>query len=400
MFDSTYQNKTIPISTISEWAKLLPRCSNPLKLDSETIEKSLLLYPAVSYTGGTHLGRYLVPLANVRYLEADQPRDKGHVPEHVSALTCKYEIMGFAPDRPPMVGTLQTDSENLVEGLSGYHREKSCWAFGQECYIMDIYEFEAPLDRRAARNQTNHNHDTALPQTLSDYTKEIINAASAGEIEKTVKAVTALAYRIAGGDKTEKQITGSIIPNAIKAMGGVNPDFRLYSSASAATAGKHTLRYWLSNNHHPVQGVADRSDEDLIKQGYITYCAGEGNNKSTWQRAITHGQRLGIPVWIFGYSSGRVEDLEVFRNKWMNQFKEAKDIQIDFSKAITQSTCPDGIDEDFFRCKVAGFMPQHIKPNNTRGGAPTEFGLVDLHGNHIKFDPDGECLSRQLMSFI
>ena len=167
MFDSTYQNNSVPVAALSEWAKLLPRCSNPLGLTPEIVEKSLLLYPAVSYTGGTHLGRYLVPLANVRYLEADQPRDKGHVPEHVSALTCKYEIMGFAPDRPPMVGTLQTDSENLVEGLSGYHREKSCWAFGQECYIMDIYEFEAPLDRRAARNQTNHGHDTALSQTLS-----------------------------------------------------------------------------------------------------------------------------------------------------------------------------------------------------------------------------------------
>ena len=79
----------------------------------------------------------------------------------------------------------------------------------------------------------------------------------------------------------------------------------------------------------------------------------------------------------------------------MEQFREAKDIQIDFSKSITQSTCPDGIDEDKFWCKMAGFLPQHIKPNNTKGGAPTEFGLVNCQGAHIKFDPDGVCLSTE-----
>jgi len=42
---------------------------------------------------------------------------------------------------------------------------------------------------------------------------------------------------------------------------------------------------------------------------------------------------------------------------------------------------------------VAGFMPQHIKPNRTKGGSPTEIGLVDCEGNPIKFDPDGKCLS-------
>lgn len=393
MFDSTYQNNTVPVATQADWAKLLPSCANPLGLTEEILEKNLLLYPPVEYEGGTFLGRYLIPLSNVRFLEADQPRAKSNDPEHVANLTNVFEVMGFAPDRPPMVGTLQTDSKSLIEGMSGYHRGKSCMIYGQECYIMDIYEFKTPLDRRVARNKTNHGHDTALSQTLSDYVKEIVNAAAAGEIEKNQKAITELAYRIAGGDKTEKQIKNSIIPNAMKAMGGVNPDFRLYSSASASTAGKFTLKHWLYTSNHPVQGIADRTDEDLIEQGYLTYCAAEGNNKSTWQRAITHGQRLGIPVWIFGYSSGRVEDLKAFRNKWMNQFMEAKDIQIDFSKAITQSECPDGIDEDYFWCKVAGFMPQHIKPNRTKGGSPTEIGLVDCEGNSIKFDPDAKCLS-------
>ena len=75
---------------------------------------------------------------------------------------------------------------------------------------------------------------------------------------------------------------------------------------------------------YAAQGVSDRTDEQLVAQGYITYCAAEGDNKATWARSLAHGQKLGIPVWVFGYASTRQSDLKVFRQQWVEEFKEMK----------------------------------------------------------------------------
>ena len=51
----------------------------------------------------------------------------------------------------------------------------------------------------------------------------------------------------------------------------------------------------------------------------------------------------------------------------------------------------EGIDESVFWPKFAGFLNQHVKPDSTSGGRPTEVGLVDENGNSIEFDPEGDC---------
>jgi hypothetical protein len=43
--------------------------------------------------------------------------------------------------------------------------------------------------------------------------------------------------------------------------------------------------------------------------------------------------------------------------------------------------------------KLAGFMGQYTKPNPNANGRPTEEGLVDMYGEKVKFDPDGNCLT-------
>ena len=47
-------------------------------------------------------------------------------------------------------------------------------------------------------------------------------------------------------------------------------------------------------------------------------------------------------------------------------------------------------EEDF---PVTGFLPQYVKPSVEDQGKPTEHTLVDVDGNKIKFDPDGDCLA-------
>jgi hypothetical protein len=299
--------------------------------------------------------------------------------------------MGYALDAQPMQATMQSGSITQLDNFAGYHRNGSCKAFDQEVYIVDVYDFDTPLARRVARNRSNHHKDITLSQTLNDYIKEIVNAANAGEIEKTETAVSDLAWKLAEGDKTEKQIEKSIIPGAIKLLGSVYADFKTYSSKEGAKAGESTLQNWMKDSGFVPQGVQNRSDQELINQGYISYCASQGDNKASWARAIYHGQRLGIPVWFFGYASNRQSDLLEFRAKWVGEFSAMKSIFVDFAFNITDASNGEGIDESVFWPKFAGFLNQHVKPDSTSGGRPTEVGLVDENGNSIEFDPEGDC---------
>ena len=384
---------SVPLQTVAEWDRIRNGQLNPLNLDESVLEKSLELAPPVEFTGGHHLGRHLVPFSQVSFDEEKQSRDKSTDTNHVDSIVNRYELMSYALDAQPMMGTLQSGNNLLVDGFAGYHRNGACDTFGQKFYIVDIYEFDTPLDRRVARNRSNHHKDVALTQKINDYVKEIVNAAKVGEILKTETAVSDLAWALAEGDKTKKQIEDSIIPKAIQLLGSVYADFRTYSSMTGKKAGKYTLQKFMVNRGYAAQGVQHRTEEQLIAQGYISYCAAEGDNKATWARAIAHGQRLGIPVWVFGYASTRKSDLKDFRDGWIKDFKEMKSIFVDFVFGITDASQGEGVDESVFWCKFAGFLPQHVKPNATKGGRPTEVGLVNEDGKKVVFDPEGKCLT-------
>ena len=383
----------VPLQTVSEWDRIRNGQFNPLNLDETVLQTTLKLAPPKEFKNGRHLGRYFVPLKLILFRPEDQPRDKSNDVNHVDSLENRFELMGYAKDAQPMMGTMASGGDHVINGFAGFHRKSALTAFGQTFYIIDIYEFDTPLDRRVARNQSNHHTDVTLSQTINDYVKEIVNAAEAGEILKTETAISDLAWRLAEGDKTKKQIEESIIPKAIRLLGSVYADFQTYSSQTGKKSGPHTLQKWLERNGYVPQGVQHRTDEQLIEQGYIAYCAAEGDNKATWSRAIYHGQRLGIPVFFFGYASTRQSNLREFRTDWIEEFKEYKSILVDFSFSITEASQGDGVNESVFWPKVAGFLNQHVQPDATKGGRPTEVGLVDENGNPIVFDPENDCLT-------
>ena len=385
-------NKVVPLETQNEWVRINLNQRNPLNLNEDVISDSEKHAPPLVFKGGTWLGRYLVPISSQSFDIDDQPRDKSFDPNHVDGLTNKFTLKGYMKESHPPMGILSEGNKFNVDMSSGFHRNKACNVLGQSFYPVDIYEFENNLDKRVARNKTNHHQDLTLSQTLSDYVKEIVQAANAGEIEKTVTAVGALAERLAGGDKTNDQIE-SIAKRASNLIGTVYSNFAVYSSKKGGKAGEHTLTNWLESQGVVKQGIEFRTDEELINQGYISYCAAEGDNKATWARAIFHGQRLGIPVWIFGYSSTRTDDLLKFRNDYKTEFVDYKNIMIDWAASIMKSVPDDGIDEDAFCVKFAGFLNQHKLPNANDKGRPTEIGLVNAEGKSIKFDYLGECLT-------
>lgn len=377
----------VSAETLVVWQKILKSCNNPLGLTEEMLQDSLESCPPTVYKGADFLGRYLIPRSFVRYNPEEQPRDKNNDADHVNNLVNNFETIGYRLDAcPPICCFDDEDVSNCkVRGQSGYNRSEALDRIGQDCYFFDIYKYESRYWEVVARNQSNHHSNPQLSQKWTDYVKEVCNAVDANIISGDSQSIDEFVDLIAT-DKTarvRRRIKDTCYNNC-----QVFPNFRTYNSTGH---GKNTLNGFIKENSFAKQGIEGRSDDELIEQGYIVYCAAQGNNKSTWARAITHATKLGVPVWFIGYSDKRVDDLQEFREDYIQEFNEQKEIFVQFAKQILEE---DGeLLEEKFQIKFAGFMAQYVKPNPKDKGRPTEIGLVDLYGQSIKFDPDGDCLT-------
>jgi hypothetical protein len=386
---SKTQNAFVSAETQLVWDRVAQTCNNPLGLTEEIVQESLEVCPPIEYQGSTHIGRYLIPRSFVRYDIVDQPRDKGNEPDHVNDLVNNFETIGYRVDSyPPIASFDDADSSaSKLKASSGFNRGEALDRIGQDLYVFDLYKFESKYWEIVARNQSNHHSNPQLSQKWTDYQKEVCNAVDAGVIPSTSVEIDRFVDLIAA-DKTAK--VRRRIKDSCYNTCQVFPNFRTYNSSGH---GKNTLNGFVKNNGFAKQGVEGRSDEELKAQGYIVYCAGNGDNKSTWMRAIYHGTRLGLPIWIFGYASNRVDDLQEFREEYIEEFNELKSVLLQFAFNTVEDGEISSIDEDSFPVKLAGFLPQYVKPNPEDKGRPTEKGLVDMYGNEIKFDPDGDCLT-------
>lgn len=379
----------VSAETLMVWAKSLQTCSNPLGLSEEMVQESLVTTPPIEYQGSTHLGRYLIPRNFVRYDLEEQPRDKNNDADHVNNLVNNFEAIGYRPDSQPPITTFDDKDVNncKLKGLSGYNRSEALDRIGQEFYVFDVYKFESKYWEIVARNQSNHHSNPQLSQTWRDYQKEVCNAVDAGIVPADQTSIDNFVDLIAA-DKTAK--VRRRIKDSCYNTCQVFPNFRTYNSTGH---GKNTLNGFIKDNKFAKQGIEGRTDQELVNQGYIVYCAGNGDNKSTWARCIAHATRLGIPAWIIGYSPNRVDDLEKFRSNYIQDFNDMKELFVQFANNIVGDGQSSSLDEESFPVKLAGFMGQYTKPNPNNHGRDTEDGLVDMYGNKIKFDPDGECLT-------
>ena len=382
----------VSADTLMVWAKLLPTCNNPLGLTEEMVQESLKTCPPRQYKGATHLGRHLVPRSVLRYNLEEQPRDKNNDANHVSSLLNDFEVNGYNINCPPPMGCFdyQSNSDSHLKGQSGFNRGEVYDRIGQDCVIIDIYEYESRFWEVIARNQSNHHSNPSLVQTKNDYIKEVCNAVDEGLIEPTGENIDEFVDLIAAdkNSATRRNIKDTCYNNC-----QVFPNFRTYSSTGTVKS-KNTLKGFIRNYGLPAAGVDGRRDAELIEQGYIIYCAGNGGNKATWMRAIYHGTRLNVPVWVIGYAPIRKNDLHKFRVDYIDEFLDTKNVLINFANNVVNDGEESSVNEEGFCVKLGGFLPQYVKPNPKDKGRPTEDGLVDVEGNKVVFDPDGDCLTQ------
>lgn len=389
------KTKNVSVETKSFWDKLLVRCNNPLQLDETVLQKSLKDCPPRPYEGARHLDRCLVPRSVLRYNPEEQPRDKNNDPDHVNKLENDFTVNDYDTNAEPPIACFDYENNSFVhlKGQSGFNRNEVFDRIGQEMLILDIYEYNSRFWEVVARNQSNHHKRPFLSQSKEDYIKEVCNAVDEGLVEPNSDSIDKFVDLIAK-DKSQKlrrQIKDSCYNNC-----KTFPNFRTFSS-NGSVKGKNTLKGFVNSYGLAPAGIEGRSDEELIKQGYILYCAGNGGNKATWMRAIVHGTRLGLPVLVLGYAPTRQKDenggLKQFRIDYIKEFNETKSYLIEFANNIVSDGDTNEINENNFCVKLAGFLPQYVKPNPKDKGMPTEHGIVDVYGNKVTFNPKGNCLT-------
>lgn len=369
------------------WQKVLLSCNNPLGLTEEMVEESLKTAPPKEYPGATFLGRHIIPRQYVRYDEAEQPRDKNNESEHVANLTNNFNTIGYRMDAQPPIACFDSQSTSIfaLKAQAGFNRDSALNNLGQECYIFDIYDYEDDYAEVVARNMSNHHSNPQLDQKITDYVKEVVNAKERGLIENTEAAIDSFVDLIAA-DRTPQQ-RGKIKKSSYTEC-EVFSNFRTYNSTGH---GKNTLNGFISSNGFAKQGIENRSAAEIKKQGYIVYCSGKGNNKSVWMRAITNSVKYGVPVYVIGYSQERVDDLDAFREKFIEDWNDQKEILVKFAESLFED-CGE-FDETRIQVRLAGFMAQYIKPDPNDKGRPTEQNMVDMYGKTIKFNKTANCLT-------
>jgi len=380
----------ITAEVLSTWALMNQSASNPLNVTEELVQESLETCPPQEYKGAKFEGRYIIPSSFVRYASDEQTRDKQNDVTAVQNITNDFKVNGVDLIQKPPVVAFDPEHPQTVQGLAGYHRQQVFQNLNQEKYFYDVYMFEEPhaeYNKEVVRNMTNHHKGAHTTQTKHDYIKSVSNSVARGIVPNTFEAITSFVDLIC--DKPSG--TRKSIVREVCASNQTYSNFVTYSSQRTAK-NKNSLVSFLKNNAFAPAGIDNRTIEDIQEQGYIVYCAAAGDNQSTWARAITNSVKFDVPVFILGYSDHRVDDLNTYRKEWIEDFNSQKGIMLEFAQNILDDTNAD-IDEDNFPVKVGGFLPQYVKPNPEDQGAPTEYGVVNVNGETVKFSPDMNCLT-------
>ena len=379
----------------SAWAKQAYNTNNPLEVSESLVDKTIELcspihendhpvWKEMMGSGVIYMGRHIVPTAFINYDNELQTRMKSNDQFNLQDLTNDFKSNGILLDKQPPI--VAYNDIPTLEGLSGYHRFSILKTeFGQEVYFYDLYNFTASprgeYYKEIVRNLSNHHKGAFAIQTKHDYYKSVVNSIKQGLVENSVEAIKEHIELIASplSETQKKWINKEVI-----ATENTVANFRTYSThRGAGVIGN--LSSGLKEMGLPAAGIERRTREEIQDQGYILYCAVEGDSQSTWMRSITNSMKYNVPVYIVGYAAQTKpskKSLQSFREEWIDDFEMQKGIMQDFVSQVVNDDVE--FNEDNFPIRIGGFLPQYTKPNPNDNGAPTEYTLVDVNGFPIE----------------
>jgi hypothetical protein len=309
--------------------------------------------------------RIVVNRKKIDWSSIYQPKAGIYDVENVASIRISYQEHGLLYNEEVQVATPSTTSSKEFEGISGFQRNEAQSVLGWEYVIVDIVEYNSPLDRRIHSYQSNHIFAPRIGNTKVDIEYGVGEAIKAGELDSADEKAIKSFISLTAADFSEGE-RKAIFKKVQKGLGIHAHLKRLDSSLANALCAKLGLQYG---------GVKNKNAAG------IAYAKGNGDSKTLYFDSLKSSVKFGwSEVIIYGFIPDPTHStLAGLRNEWMEKFNELTE----FHYSISAKTCDKDIGtvRDYGRCPFVfgGFLPQDVTPIGA-DKVPKEIGLVDVKG--------------------
>lgn len=347
------------------------------------VELSLKLAPPLKSRGMHFVKRIVVnPDQDVILDDDEQARHKNCNKDHVCAITDSFTENGWIYTQTPPWCTWDDKSKKYVL-KDGFHRFHAAKSSNWNQMILDVYESDSKLSERIFKLKCNQNHTPKLGSINGDVVNSALEAIRKGELADDETSVRDFIKETAGHlSKNKRENVFVDVMNSSS-----NNRYRVYLSKGVGNSNiKAACR-------HEFQ-IPYEGDTNFKNTGAYGYVTTEKTGRMTLMNAIkllaarhvdikkgTFKDNSVPNVLIFAYieAPGHKKTIREQREEWMFSFEKTLQSLRDFCEMQT------GMSVEKFPIKFAGFLPQLIDNDPTKGGNPIETTIVDIDSKPVNW---------------
>lgn len=310
------------------------------------------------YKGVRFVKRIVTRLDNIDPDINNQIRNQVYDLENVKQLAQTFNAYGYIYTETPMQVVANTRSNALIEFrlINGFCRyDAQTKELNWESTMVDVLEFDSPLDQFRFALQANHIKTPAGLNRAGDIAKGVMKMIQGGMIEPDISEGGAV-YQI---------LTEVVEPHREdvfkKAFAMVSESVNYANTAHLPLCGNRAKK--LANK----LGVPCNAEKDL---GYVK---NSGGSKNIFWDAMQLHLETGETISLAGYIQDPLPKKLVSQRKtWLRQFHG----MIEFWQKMCERATGIKPAKKDFPIKFIGFLPQNETPDPSKGGRPTEESLI------------------------
>ena len=304
--------------------------------------------------GIVHKKRIVVERSSIDWSGSKhQIREGVYDEKNVAEVYSSLKTYGYLTTEKPQV-VIRAPAGHLTEfiGIAGFNRDAAQKMLEWKTTVVDVVDFQTPIDLRVLSHKTNHMMTPSAPCTTGDFIKSVEAAIERNEIGRTEKEVIALVEAIV--EPHRKSVIKTVIKTVISNIEYGNTLHRPFDGALANKFAKDKFSIHTGKAH-------------------CAFIRPNGVSKTTFFDGMKASLAFSSDITIYGYiDQPKPATLNKKRQVWMNEFRSLGKFWQDVVQAGS------GIRPPSENCPFVfgGFLPQNETPDPTKGGSPTETELV------------------------
>lgn len=322
--------------------------------------------------GGKFIRRVVTPIDSILVVTDDQIRQFHTDAYNLSRLVDSLLEFGYIHDRQPPIVEWDENTQKF-KLKNGYHRYTGMKQLGWTEIMVDIYEYDSPLDATRHQIASNVDTDPRKPVTQNDIIQTISRAITNNELNNNEKDITSFIDSIPG------------IPSRWKSkilVGVLNTNGTYVRYVTYSAKGQF-------NNTEIVAKQIGIPYGGREVNGYRGYITGEGGgSRMTLLNMIKKFVEVNSssknmkPIYIFAYiqtPNQKSDDLKIQREAWEYSFFQNMDAINAFVEIVT------GIKPKNPPFIFGGFLPQDHSNDSSKNGKKKETTIVNKDGDPINW---------------